>query len=218
MPLLMCDLDDTLVERPPLFLAWAEKFLADHGADPVLLDWLVEQDRGGHRPRREFLATVAERTAYDVAPEEFLREYDEALGGSYRLTDGVRAALDDAHAAGWTLAVLTNGPVGAQSIKVRATDLDRLAAAVCISEEVGAPKPDASMFTTAAARAGTSLDGAWMIGVNLDADIAGGHGVGARTVWIRRPDDWLTPESRVRPDRVATDFPDAVRQVLEATG
>ena len=31
MPLLMCDLDDTLVERPPLFRAWAEAFLAEHG-------------------------------------------------------------------------------------------------------------------------------------------------------------------------------------------
>ena len=38
------------------------------------------------------------------------------------------------------------------------------------------------MFTTAAARAGTTLEGAWMIGDNLDADIAGGQGVGARTV------------------------------------
>ena len=28
MPLLMCDLDDTLVERAPLFRAWAEEFLA----------------------------------------------------------------------------------------------------------------------------------------------------------------------------------------------
>jgi putative hydrolase of the HAD superfamily len=218
MPLLMCDLDDTLVERPPLFRAWAEKFLADRGADPDLVDWLVEQDRGGHRPRAEFLALVAERTGYDVSPDRFLQEHDESLGSSYRLTPGVRAALDDARAAGWSIAVVTNGPVSAQSHKVRATGLDRLADAVCISGEVGAPKPDVSMFTTAAARAGTTLEGAWMIGDNLDADVAGGNGAGVRTVWIRRPGDWLGYESGAEPDRVATDFADAVRQVLEATG
>jgi HAD superfamily hydrolase (TIGR01509 family) len=218
MPLLMSDLDDTLVERPPLFRAWAERFLAEHDADPALVDRLVAEDRGGHRPRDEFLAFVAERTGYDVHPEQFLREFDQALGGRYRLTPGVRAAIVDARVAGWTFAVVTNGPVSSQHLKVRAADLDRLADAVCISEEVGAPKPDPSMFTTAAARAGSTLEGAWMIGDDLDADVAGGQGVGARTVWVRRPDDWLPHRSGARPDRVAADFPDAVRQVLAAAG
>jgi putative hydrolase of the HAD superfamily len=217
MPLLMSDLDDTLVERPPLFRAWAERFLDERDADPGLVDWLVAEDRGGHRPRHEFLAVVAERTGYDVPPEQFRREHDEELGGSYRLAPDVRTAIVDARVAGWAFAVVTNGPVLSQSRKIRASDLDRLADAFVISEEVGASKPDPSMFTTAAARAGTTLEGAWMIGDNLDADIAGGHGVGARTVWVRRPHDWLTYESTVRPDRVAADFPDAVRQVLALT-
>jgi putative hydrolase of the HAD superfamily len=73
------------------------------------------------------------------------------------------------------------------------------------------------MFEQAAARAGTTLVGAWMIGDNLDADIAGAHGVGARSVWLKRDYDWLTYESGTEPDLVAADFPDAVRQVLEAT-
>ena len=55
-----------------------------------------------------------------------------------------------------------------------------------------------------------------MIGDNLDADIAGAQGVGARTVWLRRDYDWLTYESGVEPDLVATDLPDAVRRVLAA--
>ena len=214
----MCDLDDTLVERPPLFRAWAEAFLADRGASAGLLEWMVERDGGGHRPRPEFLSEVAERTGYDVPYEQLLSEYDRGLGGSYRLTDGVRAALGDARAAGWLLAVVTNGPIEVQTRKIRASGLDDLADAVCISEEVGAHKPDALMFTTAAARAGTTLEGAWMIGDNLDADIAGGQGVGARTVWVKREYDWLTYSSGVEPDVVAVDFPDAVGRVLEATG
>ncbi len=53
-----------------------------------------------------------------------------------------------------------------------------------------------------------------MVGDNLDADIAGGQGVGVRTAWVKREYDWLTYTSGVEPDLVAVDFPDAVRRVL----
>jgi len=217
MPLLMCDLDDTLVERPPLFRAWATEFLSSTGQPADLLDWLIEEDGGGHRPREELHAAIVRRTGYDVPLEQFLEEHNELLSGSYRLTPGVREALDDAKERGWRIAVVTNGPVVSQGRKVTATGLEELVDAVCISEDVGVHKPDPLIFRTAAERAGTTLEGAWMIGDNLDADIAGALGVGARSVWIKRDYDWLTYSSGTEPDLVATDFPDAVAQVLAAT-
>jgi putative hydrolase of the HAD superfamily len=217
MPLLMCDLDDTLVERAPLFRSWAERFLAEGGHDPMLLEWLVEQDRGGHRPRHELLAELTARIGYDVPVEQFLEDQIQQVGGSYRLTPGVRSALDRARERGWSFAVVTNGPTRQQTLKIEAAGLHELADAVCVSEEVGAWKPDPRIFHEAARRAGATLDGAWMIGDNLDADIAGAHGVGVRSVWVKRDDDWLTYESGTEADLVAGDFPDAVRQVLAAT-
>jgi putative hydrolase of the HAD superfamily len=215
--LLMCDLDDTLVERPPLFRAWATEFLSSTGQPADLLDWLIETDRGGHRPREELHAAIVERTGYDVPREQFLAEHNELLSGSYRLTPGVRGALDDAKDRGWRIAVVTNGPVVSQARKIRATGLEELVDAVCISGEVGAHKPDPLIFRTAAERADTTLEGAWMIGDNLDADIAGAQGVGARSVWVKNEHEWLTFESGTEPDLVAGAFPDAVRQVLDAT-
>src|SRR3954467_1557926 len=100
MPLLMSDLDDTLVVRPPLFRAWAQSFLASVGAPADLLEWVVEQERGGHRARKEFLAALAARTGYDVPPGVFLESFNEAISGSYRLTEEARAALDAARRAG----------------------------------------------------------------------------------------------------------------------
>jgi putative hydrolase of the HAD superfamily len=217
MPLLMCDLDDTLVERAPLFRSWAERFLAEGGHDPALLEWLVEQDRGGHRPRQELLEELTARVGYDVPVEQFLEDQIQQVGGSYRLTPGVCSALDRARERGWSFAVVTNGPTRQQTLKVEAAGLHLLADAVCVSEEVGAWKPDPRIFHEAARRAGTTLEGAWMIGDNLDADIAGAHGVGVRSVWVKRDDDWLTYESGTEADLVAGDFPDAVRQVLAAT-
>jgi putative hydrolase of the HAD superfamily len=217
MPLLMCDLDDTLVERPPLFRAWAEWFLQNQKYPADLVEWMIEQDRGGHRSRKEFLAALTERMGYDAPFQDFLDEYNDRLGGSYRLTPGVRSALDDARTAGWSFAVVTNGPTTVQTHKIRSAGIDELADAICISEEVGESKPHARMFEEAARRSGSTLEGAWMIGDNLDADIAGAHGVGARSVWVKRDYDWLTYESGTEPDLVASDFPDAVRQVLNAT-
>jgi putative hydrolase of the HAD superfamily len=214
----MSDLDDTLVVRPPLFRAWAEQFLASVGAPADLLEWVVHQDRGGHRPRKEFLGALAARTGYDVPVEAFLDSYNEAIAGSYRLTEDTRAALDAARAAGWSLAVVTNGPTAVQSRKVEASGLADLVDAVCISEEVGARKPEPLIFEMAARRSGTTLDRAWMVGDNLDADIAGAHRVGARSVWVKRDYDWLDYTSGTEPDLVAESFPDAVRQVLDATG
>jgi HAD superfamily hydrolase (TIGR01509 family) len=215
MPLLMCDLDDTLVERPPLFRAWAERFAEEVGRPPELVDWLVEEDHGGHRSRHEFLAAVVERTGYDVPVEEFLEDYNNRLGGSYRLTAGVRDALDEVRDRGWRFAVVTNGPTLVQQHKIRSAGIDRLADAVCISEEVGVSKPDPLIFRTAAQRAGATLEGAWMIGDNLDADIAGARGVGARSVWVKRDYDWLTYESGTEPDLVAGSFPEALRLLLD---
>jgi putative hydrolase of the HAD superfamily len=217
MPLLMCDLDDTLVERPPLFRAWAERFLAEQGQPPELVEWLVEQDRGGHRPRAELLAELGGRFGYDVPLEGFVSQLDRQLGGSYRLTAGVRSALDQARGAGWAFAVVTNGPTRGQTTKVRSAGLDELADAVCVSEEVGARKPEPRIFQEAARRAGTTLAGAWMVGDNLDADIAGAQAVGIRSVWVKRESEWVTYESGAEPDLVAADFPDAVRQVLAET-
>jgi putative hydrolase of the HAD superfamily len=217
VPLLMCDLDDTLVERAPLFRRWAEDFLREQGQPADLLDWLVEQDHGGHRPRGDFAAAVVERLGLEQRVEDLAADHDERMGSSYRLTDGVRSALDDVRAAGWSFAILTNGPVVAQTRKIEAAGLHELADAICISEEVGHSKPHRAMFDQAAQRAGATLEGAWMVGDNLDADIAGAQGVGARSVWVKNEHEWLTFESGTEPDLVAGDFPDAVRQVLDAT-
>ena len=190
----MVDLDDTLVERPPLFRAWASAFLAEHA-----------------------MPAVAGHTGYAGSLDELAADHDDRVGGSYRLTPEVRAALDDVRRAGWHLAVITNGPVARQSTKIRATGLEEIADAVCISHEVGVDKPDPLIFRTAAARAGCTLEGAWMVGDNLDADIAGAQGVGARTAWVKPDEPWIDFHSGAEPDLVATSFPDAVRRLLDAT-
>ena len=191
--LVMLDLDDTLVQRPPLVRAWAQD-----NVDLDAIEALIEADAGGL-----------------VAHEDpDVLELRAGVTDLYRLTPDVRERLAALRAAGWRLAVVTNGPVSTQARKVEVTGLGDLVDAVCISEEVGVPKPDPQIFRAAAERAGTSLEEAWMVGDNLDADIAGGHGVGASTILVRRSDDWLSTSYDGEPDLVVDDVDAALDHLL----
>lgn len=200
MPLLLLDLDDTLVQRAPIFHEWAEKYLAEHGHDAARIEELVEADFGGHVSRRDFHRRLVSQFAETTSYAEFVGPHEEAVSGGYRLTSAVRQALDDTRAAGWSLGVVTNGYTRRQGVKLTASGLLHLVDGVCISEEVGTSKPDPAIFALVAERAGTTLDGAWMVGDNLDADITGAHNAGLRSVWVHRSREWLDFTSGTAPD------------------
>ena len=81
MPLLLVDLDNTLIDRAAAVDRWARKFAAVHGrvagADADTNDdsdaddaaWLVAADRDGLEPRERFAAMIAERFGLD-GPDE----------------------------------------------------------------------------------------------------------------------------------------------------
>lgn len=219
MPLLMCDLDDTLVERGPVFRAWAESFVQRRQHAPELVEWIVEQDGGGYRPRQDFLRAVADRVRLDEPLEAFVASYNDEFPSMYRLKPDVEAALHEVRDGGWSVAVVTNGNTEVQSRKLAATGLDAMVDGVCISDDVGCRKPDPRIFELAAERAGAALDGAWMVGDNLVADVGGAAGVGIRSVWVRLDQPWPSyplTDDRVTADLTASSFCEAIGMVLAA--
>lgn len=115
--------------------------------------------------------------------------------------------------------MVTNGATDVQARKPAVTGLDALVDGVCISDDVGFSKPDPRIFELAAERAGATLDGAWMIGDNLVADVGGAHGVGVRSVWLRIDQPWAShplADEAVAPDLTAESFRGAVDLVLAA--
>jgi len=60
--------------------------------------------------------------------------------------------------------VVTNGEADVQADKVDRLGIAPLLDACCISGAIGVRKPDARIFEIAAARCGTPLSNAWMIG------------------------------------------------------
>lgn len=126
----------------------------------------------------------------------------------------VTRALRDARAAGWVPFVVTNGTVQQQERKLRHTGLDREVAGWVISEGAGIRKPDPEIFRLAAAQAGQSLDGAWMIGDSAEADISGARNAEVPGVWLHRDRPW--PLTAFQPGHTARSFPHAVEIVLAA--
>ncbi|MFI9332641.1 HAD-IA family hydrolase [Kitasatospora sp. NPDC052868] len=207
--LLMVDFDDTLIARHAAVTSWIASYCAERGlasdARRRMLDAMqVRADLS------TFEALRAELGLAESAADLWAR-YGNELAATVRPFPGVLDALDVARAEGWRVVIVTNGGSQIQRAKLKASGIVNRADAICISEEVGARKPERIIFETAAASVGQSLaQGGWMIGDNAKLDIVGGRGAGLRTVWVSHGRPW---PGGTEPDYIAQDVLAAVAHV-----
>jgi HAD superfamily hydrolase (TIGR01549 family) len=158
---------------------------------------MVELDDLGRRDRDQWAAAVASRYGLAGDPVELRHRWHQQYLAHYAVTDETVHALRRLRAAGWTLGIITNGPQS-QEDKIHRNGLPALVDGWAVSDLVGARKPAAAIFASAAARCGGTLDGAWMVGDSAAADMAGGRAAGIRTIWLRRGRTWT--EAVAQPD------------------
>jgi putative hydrolase of the HAD superfamily len=210
MPLLLIDLDNTLIDRDACFLRWAEAFAAEHELEDAV-PWLVEHDGDGFVPRHLYFERARAHFGLEDSVQELVGAYREDYP---KLTPPLQAQavtlLEELRGTGWKIAIVTNGPPS-QAAKVEAAALTGLVDACCISDVEGVAKPQAEIFRRAAARCGCALDGAWMVGDNPEADIAGAVALGLKSVWIARGRTWAEPD--YAPTAVAGSLTEALRIV-----
>jgi putative hydrolase of the HAD superfamily len=212
MPLLMIDLDNTLVDRDAAFRDAAAAFLAERALPAGDLAWLLALDASGYTPRGEVARALADRYG-SAAPEPAVRAFlDSGAATRVTLREPVRRALTGAVAAGWACTIVTNGRVAQQETKIRLTGLDGLVHSWVISEAVGCRKPDPEIFRAAADTVGASLDGAWMIGDSPHADVRGALTVGVHSLWVSDGRPWT--ETAYRPTHIAADTASALDHVV----
>jgi putative hydrolase of the HAD superfamily len=103
---------------------------------------------------------------------------------------------------GLRLALLTNGSSENQRSKIRRFGLEVYFDCILIEGEFGVGKPDERIFLSALEHLNASSSQAWMVGNDLDHDIAGAQKAGLYTVWVDIKAKGLPPASTVQPDRI----------------
>ncbi|MHA6617939.1 HAD family hydrolase [Pseudonocardia sp. DLS-67] len=212
MPLLLLDLDNTLVDRDAAFRDAVAAFLAEQGLPATDLTWVMTVDASGYTVRHEVVAALTERYG-DVAPATVIRALlDNGAADRVVLAHSSREMLGRAQADGWIPVIVTNGRTAQQEAKIRNTGLDRLVQGWVISEDVGHKKPEPEMFQAAAEAVGVPLSGAWVIGDSLHADIAGADALGLRSVWVTDGRPWT--QDSYQPTHVAENVASAIQHVI----
>lgn len=212
MPLLLLDLDNTLVDRDAAFRLAAADFLAEHGLPASDLTWLMAMDAGGYTARDDLAEAMTGRYG-DAVPATAVRTLlDTGAADRVRLAHSSRRALVNARTDGWTCVIVTNGRTVQQETKIRNTGLDRLVQGWVISEAVGHKKPEPEMFHAAAAAVGAPLPGAWVIGDSPHADIAGADALGLRSVWVTGGRPWT--HGSCHPTHTAHDVASAINHAI----
>jgi phosphoglycolate phosphatase len=150
------------------------------------------------------------------ALEYFLGYYKVHKLDNTVLYGGVREALDELHAAGVTLGILTNKPVGASVGIIEGLGLKGHFARIYGGNSFAAKKPDPIGIRTLLADTGTGPAKAVMVGdSHVDIQTARNAGVAAAGVRFGFQEDTF---HLAQPDRVFDDLRELARLILTSRG
>ena len=214
VPLLLLDLDNTVLDRAGPFRAWGQRFLAEIGAPPEDIDWLLDMDADGLTSRWDVADALRERYRLRASAVDLVEELHDGVVEYTRLDPMVACALRIAADSGWVPVLVTNGALRQQEAKIKGTGLDRYVADWVISEDVGVSKPNPRIFALAAQRVRMRPRHAWVVGDSPEADIAGAVTMGLPSVWVHRGRRWT--EERFAPTHTADGVIPALATVMAA--
>lgn len=103
---------------------------------------------------------------------------------------------------GLPLALLTNGAAKTQRKKIERWGLASFFNCIVVEGEFGTGKPDERVYLYALNRIGVQPEETWMIGDNLEWDVAAPQWLGIMGIWIDRTGAGVPHAHQVRPDRI----------------
>ena len=123
---------------------------------------------------------------------------DENLG----LFPDAHEVIDALKARGVLLALVTNGAAEAQRSKIERFDLARRFDHIQIEGEHGFGKPEERAYTHAMQSLGVEAHETWMVGDNLEWEVAAPQRLGIHAIWCDAVGEGLPRGSPVKPDRI----------------
>jgi phosphoglycolate phosphatase len=167
-PIVVFDLDGTLVDTAPDLVDTLNTILARERIPPVAYDQARLLVGNGMRPMLERALEEQGRALpaaeIDALFADFLAHYADHIADRSRPFPGVEAALDRLAQNNALLAVCTNKLEGLSSQLLDALGLARRFAAICGQDTFGVKKPDPEVFRRTVAAAGGSMAAALMVG------------------------------------------------------
>ena len=236
---LLLDLDDTILDDSSLVHeSWREACAryADRLA-PLDAAFVVDairrtskwfwDDPDRHREGRLEL-DAARREVVRLALRELGIENPDlaaCIGDAYsHQRDAGMAVLPDAvdtvrwlRDSGRRLALLTNGAAAAQRRKILRFELTDLFDVILVEGELGFGKPDERVYLRALSALDVKPADAWMVGDNLEWDVAAPQRLGMRGVWIDARDRGLPDNASVRPDHIVRSLAE-LRGLIQPSG
>jgi phosphoglycolate phosphatase len=181
-PLLVFDLDGTLVDSVPDIAAAVNRMLAARGHAPLTNPAVAAMVGDGLMPLIERVFTAVGTTPDAAAASDYLSDYESNVCVDTCLFPGIAEALETLRQAGWRLAVCTNKPEHAARLLLKALDVDSLFEAVGGGDSFGFHKPDPRHLAATLELAGTPASRAVMVGDHSN-DINAALGCGVKALF-----------------------------------
>ncbi|OCP10258.1 MULTISPECIES: HAD family hydrolase [unclassified Ensifer] len=171
-PIVVFDLDGTLVDTAPDLVASLNHVVAQAGLEPVTYGDLTHLVGHGARAMIERTFALRQRPLDDALLDRQLKDfvdfYHGTMPGDSLPYPGLVAALDRLSDAGFTLAVCTNKPEGlARRLLERLGLIDRFAA-ISGGDTFEIRKPNADHLLRTIANAGGAAERSVMVGDSLN--------------------------------------------------
>ncbi|WP_313739503.1 N-acetylmuramic acid 6-phosphate phosphatase MupP [Pseudomonas sp.] len=210
------DMDGTLLDTAPDFIAISQAMLADRGLPPIADKAIRDVISGGARAMvGATFGIEPDDPTFEPLRLEFLERYQRDCAVHSHLFDGMGALLTDIEKGNLLWGVVTNKPLRfAEPIMQRLGLAERSALLIC-PDHVTRSKPDPEPLTLACATLGLDPASVLFVGDDL-RDIESGRDAGTRTAAVRygyiHPDDnpnhWGAD--------VVVDHPLELRKVLDS--
>ncbi len=133
---------------------------------------------------------------------EMALAYAEQRLASSRPLPGAIEALARLRAAGMRLALITNGAAIPQRRKIELHQLAPYFEVIIVEGEFGLGKPDPRVYQHALAMLQLPPQDVWMVGDNLEWEVAAPQRLGIRGVWMDLVGAGVPPDRNVQPDLI----------------
>ena len=228
---ILFDLDDTILaygprallvlelaeEIAPLTAPLSAQIVADF-IEARFVDYWADEARGNEGRRRihdtrrmlvrdAFAALRAEAPGLTpAAADGFASRFSEYREGRQTLFPNAETVIEGVRALGVKLALVTNGGPETQRPKIERFDLAHRFDHIQIEGEAGFGKPDARAYHHAMQALGVGPHETWMVGDNLEWEVAAPQRIGIFAIWHDHAGRGLPPGSPVIPDRIIRDL------------